>query len=65
MSAEETVFCIPGLRLLILSYFLENKKENKRVTCKNYIKQKIENKFDTIIFYFIQKLYGNRISIIR
>ena len=62
MSAEETVFCIPGLRLLILSYYLENKK---RISCKNYIKHKIEDKIDTIIYYCIQKLYDYRISTIR
>jgi hypothetical protein len=64
MSAEETVFCIPGLRLLILSYYLENKKK-ERISCKNYIKHKIEDKIDTIIYYCIQKLYDYRISTIR
>ena len=64
MSAEETVFCIPGLRLIILSYYLENKiiQENN-TTCIQYFNNKIGNIIDNIIYYVIYKIYGYGITL--
>ena len=63
MSAEESVFCIPGLRLIILSYYLEEKKEKKeRITCRKFIYTKIQNKIDKLIYCIIFKLYGYRFA---
>ena len=64
MSAEETVFCIPGLRLIILSYYLENKIIQKNnTTCIQYFNNKIGNIIDNIIYYVIYKIYGHGITL--
>lgn len=44
MSAEETVFSIPELRIYILSYYLDKIKEkHTSLTCRERIQYKIDN----------------------
>ena len=62
--AEEKVFSIPELRLIILSYYLKHPEEKEKLTCyqkfKNNIalkKEMINDKFNEIIYHFILKIH--------
>ena len=46
MNAEETVFSIPGLRLLILSYYLKHPDEKERISFLKKVKIKMYNKIN-------------------
>lgn len=66
MSAEERVFSIPGLRFIILEYYLDKtiKKIQDKPNCISSIKSNISNFVDSILFYLLIK-YGLRFSVIR
>ena len=66
MSAEERVFTIPGLRLIILEYYLDKtiRKVEEKPNCFSSIKSNISNLVDGVLFYLLIK-YGVRFSLIR
>jgi len=62
--AEEKVFSIPDLRLVILSYYLKHPDEKDKLTCYqkfvenlNYKKEKINEKFNHLIYTLILRIH--------
>lgn len=66
MSVEERVFSIPGLRLMILEYYLDKtiKKIEDKPNCLSSIKSNISNLVDGVLLYILIKV-GLRFSVIR
>lgn len=66
MSVEERVFSIPGLRLMILEYYLDKtiKKIEDKTNCLSSIKSNVSNFVDSILLYILIKV-GLRFSVIR
>ena len=57
MDSIQTAFDIKGLRLLILSFYLDiNKQDNNNYYC-NQIYNKISNKFNSCIYNIIFKIF--------
>ena len=55
--SQEKVFSIPELRLYILSYYLEKSKKKKiKRSFYKFIKNRINDKIDNIIYYIVIKL---------
>ena len=62
--AEEKVFTIPELRLIILSYYLKHPEEKEKITCYQKFKEKIDlkkeilnDKLNSIIYKIILKIH--------
>jgi hypothetical protein len=59
MNAEEKVFTIPGLRLLILSFYLPHPDEKGTIKCYQKFKNNINNKFNYCIMYIFLRFYSS------